>query len=222
MRLHHGVVDALRAAGQEGLGRGAHEAAAAHGLLFGRGHGLLAGGPDVVGVALQRGLQRGRAGQEDASVPQHVALQQQGLRGLGGGLLDEAGHAAAAVGARIALRDVAVGRAGEAGHHAEGDDGTGLRGGHALLHRVGEGHGVGDVVVGRTEQQQAAVVAIAQSLQRGKGHGGGGVARGRLQQQGAAVAARFDGVGHQEAVLVGRHAQGGLAAPGHAVQGKRE
>jgi hypothetical protein len=158
------------------------------------------------------------ARQEDAGVPQHPTLQQHGLGRIGGGLLDEARHAVAAVRARLALLDVTIGGAREAGHDAEGDDGAGFGRGHALLHRVGEGHGVGDVVVGRAEQQQRMLVARAQGLQGGQGHGRRGVARRGLEQQSAALAVRFDGVGHQEAVLVGRHAHRRLAGPAHALE----
>ena len=223
VRLHHGVVDALRAAGQEGFGSRAHEAhravAAAHGLHARAGHGRLAGLQDVGRMLFERGQQHAGAGEEDAGVPQHVALQQQRLCRSGRGLFDEAGHAVAAVGAVGALLDVAVGAARKTGHHAVGDDGAGQCGGHALADGLGKRCGVGNVVVGRAEQQQRVLPVLA-GQQGGQRHGRGRVAPGGLQQHLAAGVAAAQRIGHQKAVVLGRHTHHRLATPGQAA--KRE
>lgn len=216
--FHHGVVDALRAAGQEGVFLRADEVGDQRvGVRRGRfgggaGHGGLAAGQNVGRVRGQRRQQHAGPSQEDARIPQHVALQQQGLGGFGLGLFNEASHRTAAVGPRITLLGVAIGRARKAGHNAKGDDGASQRGGHALLHHGGKGGGVGNVVVGRAEQQQRVglrydvCTGLSTGMDSGQGHGGGGVAAGGFQV-----------VNHQKAVVFGRHAQQ-RGAVGH--QGK--
>ncbi len=185
------------------------------------GHGGLAVGQYVGRVSAQRRQQHAGAGQEDARVPQHLALQQQRLGGVGLGLFDEAGHRAAAIGPRRTLLDVAIGGAGEAGQHAEGDDGARFGGAHALPHHGGKGGGVGDVVVGRAEQQQRVgrigCARAGTDMQGGQRHGGGGVAASGFEQQLAAQACGLQVVGHQKAVVFGGHAQQRRLGKGQAL-----
>jgi hypothetical protein len=209
--FQHGVVDALRTAGLERGRRRAHPVQVGLALRCvlgrcGQRQGLGAGRENVGRVLVQRLQQHARLAQEDAGVPQHAALQQQVLGGGGVGLFDEAADAArGAVGQGLALLDVAVGGAGKAGHHAEGDDLARLGGRHAGLHHLAEGGGIGDVVVGRAEQQQGVTLPGVPGLQRGQCHGGGGVAALGLQDGLHGAGNALQRVGHQEAVFFGRH-----------------
>ena len=156
--------------------------------------------------------------QEDARVPQHMALQQQGLGRGRRGLFNETCHLAAAICALIALLDVAVRTARKTGHHTEGDDGTGLSRRNPFANGFGEGGCIGDVVIRRAEQQERVGVVGRTGQQSCQGHRSGGVARGGLQQHLARHVFRFNRISHQEAVVLSGHANDRVVAPGEAVQ----
>jgi len=154
-------------------------------------------------VLAQRGDQRARLHEEDARVPAVAAVQDQHFGHRCRRFLDEARHRLAVpAGQRLAGLDVAVGRARETGHHAEGDDPARQRRIDAGMHGAGEEGGVGDVMVRRREQQQ--VVRLGH--QRGRCHRCSGVARNRLQDLPARDTGVLHRFLHQEAVVFRGHA----------------
>ena len=197
--FEHRVVDALAAAAAEGGGVHAKEVAVG---VDGSG-GLAAALQDVGCVLLQRRDQHPGLDQQDPGVPEMAACQQQLLGVRGGGLLDEGGHHVAGVLAergreRLALADIAIGRARKAGLDAEGHEMAGERGGYAFADRRDEALRVRNVMVGRREQQQ--LVGLGQ--QGDRGHRRGRVARHGLEQLLAADIGGLDAFLHQEAVLL--------------------
>ena len=141
--LHYGVVDAVGAAGGECFRFRTDELL----VLAGLRHGLLAALQNVGRVLLQCLKQCARLCQKNARVPEHVALQYQRLGCVGIGLFNEPSHFIAAIATDCALFNIAIGRAGKAGHHAKGNNGA-LAGRLAtLLHHGGKGLCIGNVVI---------------------------------------------------------------------------
>lgn len=150
-----------------------------------------------------------RTHEKNACIPEVLATGQEFERLVLGGLLDETGHAETGTGRR-SLLDVAIGRAGKTGLYAEGHQTAGLRRARRTLHHGAEGFGVGNVMVGRAEQQER----IDRCRQRGQGHRCSGVLGLRLQDLLHTQPCLRRHIGDQKAGLFGGHTGDGLGPAG--------
>ena len=209
--FEHRVVDALGAAGGEGRLLQPKEAA----VDRHRGGGAFAGTQDVGRMRAQCRQQRAGTHEEDARVPVVAAMQDQRLGHARRRLLDEARHGpAAAVGRYRSRLYVAIGGAGKARHHAEGDDPPRQRRIDAFAHGLREQRRVGNMVIGRREQQQVARLG----QERRRSHGRRRVARHRFQDLPPGEARALDRFLHQEAVVFRRDAGDVVVQPREPLQ----
>ncbi len=111
----------------------------------------------MAGNGIKQGL---RLTEKNTGVPVHLAGKEELLGFCGIGLFDETGGLAAAVGTNNTLFDIAIGGTGEAGRDAKGDDGAGQSRGQALRDGLEETLAVGNMVVGRAEQQNVVRIGL--------------------------------------------------------------
>ena len=140
--------------------------------------------------------------QEDAGIPQHVALQDKKLGLVSRRFFDEAGNLVTAVWLGLSLLDIAVSCTRETRHHAKGDDGALPGSGHTLFNHGSKTLCVGNVVVGWAKQQQL----LCRNGQCRQCHSSGCVAPSLLQNDRTIDLCCLHGFSHQKTVVISSHA----------------
>ena len=212
--FHHRVVDGKVGQAVPGFGGKPQEAE----VLPGLGQCRLDGFQEL-GRMSAEGLDHGARGeQEDARVPQEAPRVQHRMGRVGVGLFHEAAQRGGSVAWVPVQLQIAIAGLGAGRLDPEGDDPALPRKGKALVHGPAEGFGVGNHMVGRSDQQQRVGVDFRLMQGRGQNRGCGVATRGFDQDGGGGDPDLGQLLGHDEAEIgVGQHQRLGVARPGQAL-----